>query len=79
MPALPMTSAQIVEDLSARIASGEYGPPGTQLPTYHELARLYSVGFTTIAGIVRILRDRGVVVGISGRGTYVAGPDHPSG
>lgn len=75
MPAVPMSSAQIVEDLAARIASGEYGEPGTQLPTYHELARLYDVGFTTIARVVLVLRDWQVVVGVPGRGTFVASLD----
>jgi GntR family transcriptional regulator len=67
-----MSAAQIVEDLADRIASGEYGPPHTQLPTYQALARLYNVGFGTIARVLLILRDRGVVYGLQGKGTYVA-------
>lgn len=72
MPALPMSSAQITEDLAARIGAGEYGPANTQLPTYTELARLYNVSFTTIARVILVLRDRGVVTGVPGRGTFVA-------
>ena len=72
VPAIPMSSEQIVEDLTARITAGEWAP-GQQLPTYNELAKLYSVGFGTIARVILILRERGVVVGVPGRGTFVAG------
>lgn len=72
-----MSAAQIVDDLTARIAAGEYGPPHTQLPTYHALARLYSVGFGTIARVILVLRERGVVYGVQGRGTFVATPAGP--
>lgn len=71
MPAIPMSSAQIVEDLTARIAAGEWAP-GDRLPSYNELADLYSVRFTTIARVILILRERGIVVGVPGKGTYVA-------
>ncbi len=67
---LPMSSEQIIEDLTERIRSGEY-PPGSQLPTYDSLATLYSVSPATIASVMRILRERGVVVGVPGRGTFV--------
>ncbi len=67
---LPMTSTQIAQDLTDRIRTGEY-PPGSQLPTYAALATLYSVSEATITNVIRLLRDRGVVVGIPGRGTFV--------
>ncbi len=72
MPVVPMSAAQIADDLAARIADGDYGPPGTQLPTYQQLATLYSVGMTTIAKVVLDLKWRGVVVAVQGRGTFVA-------
>lgn len=65
-----MSSGQIVNDLAERIRLGEY-PPGTQLPTYAVLAALYDVSPATIAIVIRILRERGLVVGVPGRGTYV--------
>lgn len=71
VPKIPMSSDQIVDDLAERIRLGEY-EPGTQLPTYGALAALYDVSPATIAIVVRILRDRGLVVGVRGRGTYVA-------
>lgn len=71
MPKIPMTSDQIVSDLAERIRLGEYAP-GTQLPTYAVLSGLYDVSPATIAIVIRILRERGLVVGVPGRGTYVA-------
>ena len=66
-----MSSGQIVDDLAERIRVGEYAP-GTQLPTYASLAALYDVSPATIAIVIRILRERGLVIGVPGRGTYVA-------
>jgi GntR family transcriptional regulator len=71
-----MSSDQIIEDLTERIRAGEY-PPGTQMPTYRELAQLYDVGFTTVANVYRRMRDRGLLVGVQGRGVYV--PDELEG
>jgi GntR family transcriptional regulator len=71
-----MSSSQIVEDLAERIRLGEY-PPGSQLPTYDSFSNLYNVSPATIAIVIRILRDRGLVVGVPGRGTFV--PEEPPG
>lgn len=79
MPAIPMSSTQIIEDLTDRITSGEY-PPGSRLPSYGELAAMYSVSTATIYRVLYVLQDRKLVVGQSGRGTFVAGelpPEHP--
>lgn len=70
VPKIPMSSDQIVSDLAERIRLGEY-EPGSQLPTYATLAVLYDVSPATIAIVIRILRDRGLVIGVRGRGTYV--------
>lgn len=70
MPSIPMTSAQIVDDLAARIMAGEY-TAGQRLPSYAEFADLYSVSVSTVSRAVAILRDRGLVVGVQGRGLYV--------
>lgn len=71
---LPMSYLKIAEDLTARIKSGEY-PAGSQLPTYNELADLYSVSFSTITRVIGVLRLTGVVVGVPGRGTFVPEKD----
>lgn len=68
---IPMTSDQIYEDLADRIRTGEY-PPGTELPTYIELAALYGVGRTTVSVILKRLKDAGLVVGVRGRGVFVS-------
>jgi GntR family transcriptional regulator len=65
-----MSADQIADDLAARIKAGEY-KPGTQLPPYRVLADLYNVGMTTVAKVMVILRTRGVVIGVQGRGVYV--------
>jgi GntR family transcriptional regulator len=66
-----MTADQIARDLAERVRKGEY-PPGSQMPPYRVLADLYSVSFSTIARVMTLLRERGVVVGVPGRGTFVA-------
>lgn len=68
---VPMSSDEIVDDLLERIALGEY-PPGARLPSYRELAVLYGVGVTTMSTVIRLLRARGAVYGVAGRGVFVA-------
>jgi GntR family transcriptional regulator len=70
-----MSGAQIAQDLTDRIKSGQY-PPGTKLESYAELADLYGVSEATIATVIRLLRDRGVVIGLQGKGVFV--PESPS-
>lgn len=72
VPKIPMSADQIARDLAERIAAGEYGAPGSQLPTYAALAGLYSVSESTITKVIGLLRERGVVTGVPGRGTFVA-------
>lgn len=67
---IPLSSDQIAEDLTDRIARGQYRP-GEQLPTYHALSQLYSVSYGTIARVIVLLRERGVVIGVPGRGVFV--------
>lgn len=71
MPAIPFSYANIAEDIATRIRDGEYGP-GDKLPSYTQLADLYSVSFSTAARAVALLRDRGLVIGAPGRGLFVA-------
>lgn len=61
---------QIADDLAERIAKGEYAD-GEKLPSYSNLAELYSVGTTTARDAYRELRARGLVVGIPGKGVFV--------
>lgn len=59
--------------LMSRIVSGEH-PPG-QLPSYRELSEVYLVSLTTVQRALLVLQSKGYVVGVQGRGTYVA--EHP--
>lgn len=62
---------EVAADLQARIDAGEY-PPGSKIPSYSQLAVLYSVGVTTVQRAILILQERGTLVGVQGRGVYVA-------
>lgn len=65
-----LTYAQIADDMEARIRAGEY-PPNSRLPSYRELAEMYSVGVSTAARAFGLLRDRRLTVGEPGRAVYV--------
>lgn len=70
MPPTRLTYRQIADDLAERIATGEY-PPGTKLPSYSQLASIYSCSVTTAQAALRVLRERGLTYSELGRGTYV--------
>jgi DNA-binding GntR family transcriptional regulator len=56
--------------LRAAIASGEL-PVGTRLPPQRELARLLSVGRTTVVAAYNLLRAESLIVMKQGAGTWV--------
>jgi Bacterial regulatory proteins, gntR family len=56
----------IEADIAGRLA------PDTRLPGEGELAAQYGVARVTVRGAIQQLRDRGKVVTVHGRGTYVA-------
>ncbi|SCF24930.1 regulatory protein, gntR family [Micromonospora matsumotoense] len=68
---IPMGYRKIAADLHARIQQGEY-PPESRLPTYAELARLYSASVSTVQRAVMLLQAHGIIVGVQGAGLYVA-------
>lgn len=73
VPAVPMSSNEIYQDLRERIQRGESGyQPGDRLPTQAELAELYSVHRATISRAILLLSHEGLIVGRGGAGTYVA-------
>lgn len=72
-----MSSDQIVEDLADRIQRGQY-PPDTRLPTYDELARLYSVSPATIGTVIKVLKAKNLVYGIAGKGVFVEASAAPA-
>jgi GntR family transcriptional regulator len=60
----------IADDVAARIASGEL-PPGTRLRSERDLAEHYGRSYGTVRKAMAVLRERGVVESIHGRGTFV--------
>lgn len=70
MPPRRLSYAEIADDLASRISSGEY-PPGSELPSYRQIADLYDVSYSTAHAAMRELRTRGLTEGQKGRGVYV--------
>ncbi|GHJ11623.1 hypothetical protein TPA0907_59900 [Micromonospora humidisoli] len=68
---------RVVETITAQIRAGELAP-GDKLPTYAQLADEYKISISTAQAALRILRDRGLVEGHQGKGTYVAAPEDPA-
>lgn len=73
----PKTYYEIADDIEQRIHRKEY-PPGSQLPSTTELGFYYGVGATTINSAVRLLRDRGLIESLAGRGKFVTGDPEDS-
>ena len=60
---------QVADDIARRIEIGEIS---RKLPSERALAEEYEVAYTTVRHAMKILRERGVIVTIHGRGTFVA-------
>jgi GntR family transcriptional regulator len=66
--ALPV---QVAADIEADIDAGRLAPD-TRLPSETELSEQYGVARVTIRRAIEQLRDRGKLVTVHGRGTFVA-------
>ncbi|MEU7618610.1 GntR family transcriptional regulator [Micromonospora rifamycinica] len=76
---IPMGYRKIAADPHARIQQGEY-PPESRLPTYAELARLYSASVSTVQRAVMLLQAHGIIVGVQGAACTsprLPPPEHP--
>ena len=62
---------RVADDIAARIASGELAS-GTRLRAERELAEHYEVSYGTMRHAMALLRERGLIRTVHGRGTYVA-------
>jgi GntR family transcriptional regulator len=62
---------QLADHIAARIASGDLRP-GARLPAERDLAADYGVSADTVRRAVAVLRERALVVTLTGRGSYVA-------
>ncbi|MGH3321322.1 MAG: winged helix-turn-helix domain-containing protein [Streptosporangiaceae bacterium] len=60
----------VADHIAARIGAGEL-TPGARLPGERELAEEYGVALGTVRRAVQELRDRGQVVTLPAKGTYV--------
>lgn len=61
--------AQVANDVARRIEAGEIV---RKLPAERDLADEYGVAYTTVRRAMQVLRERGLVVTVHGRGTFVA-------
>ncbi|MFF5363602.1 GntR family transcriptional regulator [Streptomyces scabiei] len=65
---------QMADHIADRIAKGELRP-GARLPGERDLAVEYGVAHLTARRATRELRERGLVVTLPAKGTFVAYPD----
>lgn len=65
---------RIVSTLTDRVTSGVY-PPSGRLPSGSELSREFGVSPMTVRRALAILENRGLVIGIQGRGTFARSPN----
>lgn len=73
--------AEVADHLAARIEAGRSDappagalPPGARLPGERDLAAEYGIALGTVRRAVEELRDRGLVVTLASKGTFVAEP-----
>jgi DNA-binding GntR family transcriptional regulator len=59
---------QVADDVQRRIAEGEIS---AKLPSERSFAEEYGVAYTTVRHAMAVLRERGIIVTVHGRGTYV--------
>lgn len=62
---------QLADLLAGQIERGELRP-GQPLPSELHLQQTYDVSRGTVRSAMRVLRERGLVVTVQARGTYVA-------
>lgn len=64
------TYRRIAQALENAVAEGEL-QAGDQIPAQREVARLIGVDFTTVTRAYALARERGLVEGATGRGTFI--------
>ncbi|MGH8047563.1 MAG: GntR family transcriptional regulator [Chthoniobacterales bacterium] len=64
---------KLVKDIKNGILTGVH-LPGSQLPSYNELAKSYGIHRLTVRRALRELKQQGLVYTIPAKGVYVAGP-----
>ena len=61
---------QVANHMAGRIERGEW-EPNRRLPPERELADEYGVSYDSIRRATAVLRERGLIVTVHGRGTFV--------
>jgi DNA-binding GntR family transcriptional regulator len=64
---------RVAADIAARIDSGELAP-GARLRSERDLAEHYGVSYGTVRRAMEVLRERGLISTVHGRGTFVSAP-----
>ncbi len=62
---------KVADRIAGRIERGELAP-GARLPPERELAADLGVSYDSVRRAMEVLRERGLIVTVHGRGTYVA-------
>jgi DNA-binding GntR family transcriptional regulator len=68
----PPKYAQVIAELQRRIESGEY-PPGSLLPSEHQLSDEFAIARPTVVRALRVLRQEGWIDTQQGKGSFVRG------
>src|ERR1017187_1453773 len=68
----PPKYAQVIEELQRRIKNGEY-PPGSLLPSEHQLSSEFAIARPTVVRALRVLRQDGWIETQQGKGSFVRG------
>src|SRR5580692_4982447 len=68
----PPKYAQVVAEIQRRIESGQY-PPGSLLPSEHQLSDEFQVARPTAVRALRVLRQDGWIDTQQGKGSFVRG------
>ncbi|MGS2641662.1 winged helix-turn-helix domain-containing protein [Streptosporangium sp. G12] len=81
IPPFEVRSAQYVyvafaDHITLRIRLGDL-LPGERLPGERDLAAEYEIAFGTVRRGIDLLRERGLVVTLAAKGTYVVDPVPP--
>ena len=64
--------AQVIDELRRRIEAGEY-PPGSLLPSEHQLTEEFQIARPTVVRALRVLRQDGWIETQQGKGSFVRG------
>jgi GntR family transcriptional regulator len=68
----PPKYAQVIAELQRRIESAEY-PPGSLLPSEHQLSAEFAIARPTVVRALRVLRQEGWIDTQQGKGSFVRG------